>query len=149
MKEAQAMILTAPFYTMHDCVNMCSRLITNGSMMTVRTPQENQSNRDLLKFVLYGTNSTSLRPNLTQYSCWLPITDEVKEGQWLDIYTEKEVEETFWVRPPNSTVRNCALQEITMGGWVSFPCRLVDFHSYCPCRFEKRPYLVLRGLCQF
>ena len=89
MKEAQAMIITAPFYTMHECVNMCSRLITNGSMMTVRTPQENQSNRDLLKFVLYGTNSTSRRPNMTSDSCWLPITDEAEEGQWLDIYTEK------------------------------------------------------------
>ena len=142
------MILTAPFKAMTECVSMCSRLSSRRSMMTVRTPQEHQSNRDLLKYVLYGLNSTVRRQNMTSDSCWLPITDEAVEGQWLDIYSGREMEHTFWARSPNSTVRNCAIQQITMGGWASFFCIVNDLYTYCPCHFHTRPYLVLRGLCK-
>ena len=77
---------------------------------------------------------------------WLPITDVVEDGVWVDYNTGKEVDFFEWKKgePNGKTSQNCG-NLVPPSGWTDRPC---DVGKCCICENEKQPILKLRGLCQ-
>ena len=113
-------------------------------------PEEVKANKDTWE----DWGALALANSSQAAIAWLPI---IKAGYWQDTYPGKGVpwpsEETLEL----ATIADngsCAVFELTSqnGPWMPYNCTAIDrnyFDFLCSCSVQERPYLTLRGLCDF
>ena len=73
-------------------------------------------------------------------------SDVMNEGEWINYYTDKEVDLTFTDGLNGGRKENCGLMNVKWTGWRDFVCNL-EFTVTCVCEHPDQMYLHLRGLC--
>ena len=80
---------------------------------------------------------------------WAGMTDEEREGSFMDPNTKEVVGFNVWQRgePNGQEAENCVLQYAQSGQWVDYPCREKSIGS---CYLEHMPpQFKLRGKVRY
>ena len=144
-RESRIQVFTSPTGGLNQCKNLCEKM-QNGTMATVRTPNESQKMFDRVNEVL-GTDGQATKAGIVARAAWAPIQQE-NDGSWVDLYNKDPVKEIPWAAGQPTSTR-CAIFLIPWKGLGSFSCN-VDIKVspiYCACSFPVHPHLTLRGLC--
>ena len=77
-----------------------------------------------------------------------PFSDQEKEGEWRNYYTNELVDLNLGENSySNDTLWNCAhVRPWALQGWREYSCFVPDF-MMCGCQHPNQMYLQLRGLC--
>ena len=97
----------------------------------------------------WETVSSFLARTQTSERIWLPIYDNLNEGEWMDFYNHQVFNYTLpWQRnePNGGTSENCAMARPSQDErWFDAGCSRGD--AFCLCDRDLNFHLDLRGLC--
>ena len=135
IKETQQFLINENF-SWQSCMDLCPKM----QQGEVPSPENLLEISSLMNWAKQIDSSV--------LEMWVPFTDEEKEDSWVNFYTRQlfTSEKHFRKNQPNGgRLQNC--MTVRKDGFEDVPCDDGIIVNKCPCKFNAKPILKLRGLC--
>ena len=135
-QESRIQVFTSQTAGLNHCMNLCEKM-QNGTMATVRSPNESKKMFDRMIEVLKTPTGGRNEAGMTSQASWTPITNN--DGSWVDVYNKRPPNDIPWANGQPGA-EQCAIFVIVWKGLGSFMCdvNIKSSPIYCSCHFPVR-----------
>ena len=136
-QESRIQVFTSQTAGLNQCMNLCEKM-QNGTMATVRSPNESKKMFDRMIEVLKTPTGGRNEAGMTSQASWTPITPG-SDGSWVDVYNKSPPKDIPWANGQPGA-EQCAIFVVVWKGLGSFSCDVNINVSpiYCSCHFPVR-----------